>query len=114
MPKMTSIEAYGKHVIEGKATSQRERIFRFILNETLHGRSVNRSQITEHFAVDRFEGHTVDGKPPIPLASVCGRVTALLDAGIVEVDKSGPGRWGRRVEYLKAVLPAPEQRKFKL
>lgn len=115
-PKTTSRDAYAKHVIEGKATSQRERIFRYILNETLHGRSVTRSRIAKQFRPVTYWPHeaTRRGNPPIPLSSVTPRVHALVKAGIVEVSHTTKNERGNPVEWLVAVLPSPDQRKFDL
>ena len=92
MVTATSIQSYYDHVIEGKATSQRERIF--LLLKKYH--PLSRRLISEITC--------------IPINAVCGRVNALIDDGKVEVthvEKDTVTK--RRVEYLAPVTEKPTQ-----
>lgn len=123
----TSRVAYREHAIAGKATTQRERILAFV---RWAGRTipVSRATIAHGFSptywgwmkrTDRLSlpaepGGTWDGGPPIPLASVCGRVNALIADGSLRV-LSEPARdpsTGHLVELIEAVYPEPKQRTF--
>ena len=51
--------------------------------------------------------------PTIPLASICGRINALVEAGLVRVARVDVDRrTGHRVEVLEAVEPARQLRMF--
>ncbi len=110
-----------EHVIAGKATTQRERILAYIRSQP----GVSREEIAHAFSVDYTwvvggaHGTTWDGGPPIPLASVCGRVKVLLGnkargwpAFVAVVSHAENPDTGHDVELLEAVQPAPVQRTF--
>lgn len=104
----TSRDAYGKHVIDGKATTQRGRILRLLAERA----PLSRYEICRFFTSTQFK-NTWDDGPEIPLASVCGRVKALIESGQVrvamtDVDK----RTSQRVEFVELVENAPVQRTF--
>ena len=95
----TSREAYMRHVIAGRASSQRERILAAI--KCRPGRT--RNEIADEFR---------DGQGRIPLGSVCGRVAVLLAAGLVREDGVRKNRGGTWSMLLWPVDPAPVQRTF--
>lgn len=112
----TSIRAYAKHVIEGKAISQRERILYAIRCFA----PISREELAALFSAEGLErsGRRWWAPPPrIPLASVCGRVNVLLGdpakgwpayAKVVEVREVR----GHRVQFLGPVDPQPAERDF--
>ena len=115
-PNPTSLAHYYEHVMSGKASTQRARIYEFLVSMTNVNTAVCRNQIARWFS-RRLPHPTIHSRylPTIPLASVCGRVHALIEAGFVEVVETKPETEGNPpVEWLKAVIPAPEQRTFNL
>lgn len=87
----TSREAYNEHVINGQATSQREKLLSYLQRSAL--------------SLTRYQLHLVTG---IRLTSVCGRVNALMDAGQVEIERVDVDpQTGKKAEYLRAAEPAP-------
>lgn len=128
--KSTSVEAYGDHVRQGKASSQRERILASIQDlgpvsrrelADLHerGLGVKRPDLRHFPKKAAWVNITMDHviyyavKPAIPLASICGRVRALLDSGLIKVVKiEEDPKTGKMVEYLEAVEPEPVQKSF--
>jgi hypothetical protein len=110
MPKYTSTTAYREHVIDGKATSQKRRILWLLQNL----KPMTRLQIAHLFGERTFlHAHPEIDGPEIPLASVCGRVNALIEAGLVKVEKEDVNPvTGHRAEYLTAVQPHGQMNMF--
>jgi len=107
-PGSTSRDAYTKHVVKGKATTQRDRILR-LLDEMA---PLSRHEICRHFTATTFK-NTWDDGPEIPLASVCGRVNALIESAQVRVAMTDiDKRTGQRVELVELVENAPVQKTF--
>lgn len=106
----TSTRAYADHARSGKTVTQGQRIL-WVLRE-LGPKS--RAQLADLLESQTFlNAHPEIAGPRIPLASVCGRVKVLLDAGLVRVVSHRiDGDTGALVEVLEAVEPAPEQRRF--
>jgi len=146
-PGDTSRSAHRQHALDGKATTQLARILAFVRHA---GNPVSRAQIAHAFTswsgeiylgrdkqgnhitstVRRFSG-AWDGGPPIPLASVCGRVNSVLedpdlrdgltrarpddgqrDQAFLRVAYRAPGDRGHEVEFIEVIDPAPVQRTF--
>jgi len=105
----TSAVAYREHVLEGKACTQRARILSLLMWSDA---CLSRAGIREYF-IGGSGSDTWDFGPEIPLASVCGRVNALVKAGLVKVkyEATDPVT-GHRVEYVEAVRPTPRQKCF--
>jgi hypothetical protein len=98
MVKSTSIDSYYQHVIDGKARTQREKIYDCISQSSI---PLTRRGIS---ALTRIE-----------INAVCGRVNSLIEAGLVQVALiARSGVTGKKVEYLEAMLPIAKQRKFDL
>lgn len=70
MTAYTSATAHREHVLDGKATSQRQRILNLLRAIT---EPLSRAEIADH-----CKGVTFDRGPEIPLASVCGRVKVQI------------------------------------
>lgn len=105
--QFTSMEAYRKHVLSGKATSQTDRIMRFVL---LSGKPVTRSQIYKTLGKEPVAG---DFGAPIPMSSVCGRVNTLINSGYLRVDHEGKCPiTGSRAQFVAPVDGAWEQRRM--
>ena len=107
----TSREAYRDHAVSGRATTQRERILAFVRRA---GQPVYRATIAHAFSFSYRNGMCFDAGLDIPLASVCGRVNAMIEDKSLRV-LSEPARdpsTGHLVELLEAVWPAPKQRTF--
>lgn len=105
----TSRTAYADHVVAGRATSQRERILAYLRH---CDEPQSRADICHAFKTTPTH-LSFDRGPEIPLASVCGRVNALLAAKLVKVVEIAPDEITRhRVEYVTAVRPEPVQRSF--
>lgn len=111
MQNYTSVVAYREHVLDGKATSQRQRILNCLL---AYDRPINRSDLADLFQNNRdLIDTTWDHGPEIPLASICGRLNVLIASGLVRVvDERTDPRTGHRVEYVEAVRPTPDQKSF--
>lgn len=108
-----SIEAFYRHVLSGKAKSQRERIMRYILRV---GRPVTRHEIIDRFF---FVGHpprALDGGSPIRWNSGGPRIRELLDAGYIKIAYKGddPVTEEPNCEFLEPVteLENPDQMRF--
>lgn len=94
--RSTSIEAYRKAVIDGRARSQRERI---VLALSLLG------------PMTRWELHRLTG---IRYTSVCGRVHALIQSKIARDDqltRQNPDG-GNEANVVELIHPRPKQRSF--
>lgn len=107
----TSREAYSRHVIAGRASSQQARILSFV---RWAGNAVSRADIEHAFNAWLSPGGTWDGGARIPLGSICPRIHALIGAGLVR-RLNMPGRnerTGHMVQLLEGVEPAPVQRTF--
>jgi hypothetical protein len=123
MTSLTSSDAYREAVLSGRVQTQKGRILRFLL---MQERPVSRAAVAQAFSLDYVARDaigpqgwhtigvsTVDGGPPIPLASVCGRVNVLVASGMVrELKGAGRGPMGDPVNLLEAVRPQPAQRGF--
>ena len=104
----TSIRAYNEHARDGKCSSQRARILAFL---RASNEPQSRAEICRAFT--RWADDTWDHGPNIPLASVCGRVHSLEVSGLIAVDHVEEDRYtGHRVEYMRAIEPAPVQQSF--
>ena len=116
MATLTSVDSYRRVVLDGKATSQRERILAFV---RYMDRRISRAEIAHAFSLDWYRDRkpfptTFDGGPPIPLASVCARVFVLVQSGLLrELKGAGRGPQGDAVNLVEAVTPAPVQRTFR-
>ena len=134
-PGDTSRSAHRQHAIDGKATTQIQRILAFVRHA---GNPVSRAQIAHAFSKDYGRAAwgerritTWDDGPPIPLASVCGRVNSVLedpdlrdgltrarpddgqrDPAFLRVAYRAPGELGHEVEFIEPIDPAPMQRTF--
>jgi len=96
--KSTSINSYRQHVIEGKARTQREKIYDALIESPT---PLTRRQIAN---VTRIE-----------INAVCGRVNALVDSGIIIISHvSEDPITGKRVEFLSPRWPQPAQRRMSL
>ena len=105
---LTQVDAYRETVLSGRATSQRERILAFV---RWYGRPVSRQTICDGF--QDFGMGSFDFGPPIPLASVCGRVNVLVKSGLLrELKGAGKGPMGDPVNLVVAVEPEPVQKRF--
>lgn len=99
-PTSTSRDAYAKHARWGKPTTQRARILALLKGSR---RPLSRCEIARAFELPG------PGGPPIPLASICGRVKVLIQAGQVRVDHVDEDpRSGHPVQYL-AIADKPAQ-----
>jgi hypothetical protein len=109
VPAYTSTTAYRKHVVEGKATSQRERILGLLLASD---QPLSRADLVHYFTAAPFSD-TWDHGPNIPLASVCGRLNVLIASKLARVAKiDRDPATGHAVEYVEAVRPMPTQKSF--
>ena len=109
MRSYTSAVAYREHVLDGKATTQRQRILNLLQWTT---EPLSRAGIADYFRESALSD-TWDCGPAIPLASVCGRLNALIASGQAKVAKEDVDqRTGHRVEYVEAVRPTPVQKSF--
>ncbi len=110
MTAYTSAVAYREHVIEGKATSQRQRILNLLLASEV---PLSRAEIANYFKGTPF-GDTWDFGPDIPLASVCGRLAALIESKqAIELDGLVIDPLTKhKVKVVVAVRPTPVQRSF--
>jgi len=110
MTAHTSTTAYREHVIDGKAGSQRNRVLKALRFFGPRSRAGIVALFEDHGLLAAHP--EIDG-PPIPLASVCGRVNAMLESGLLRVAKEDiDERTGHRVQYLEAVRPEPKQKSF--
>lgn len=83
----TSREAYYQQVLSGRATTQSQRIMRFLLQV---GRPVTRHEVVDRFFCVYPGPRALDGGLPIPWNSAGPRITALMDGGYVAEDHVGP------------------------
>lgn len=83
----TSVKAYYEHVLSGRATTQSERIMRYILKV---GRPVTRHEIVDRYFCVYPGPRALDGGSPIPWQSAGARIAGLLQDGYVQVDREGP------------------------
>ncbi|KKL59362.1 hypothetical protein LCGC14_2216150 [marine sediment metagenome] len=95
----TSLTAYRESVLDGTVTAQHGKIMRVFYK--FRGVLLNRRQVSE--------------LTDLKINAVTGRVRSLIDSGLLEVgpEKRDPIT-GRKVEYLKPVLPVPEHRQRRL
>ncbi len=105
----TKLLAYKRHSAQGRVIAQWRRILAYMESER---RPLCRREIAEAFNRLRGYGQTWDGGPAIPLASVCGRIKALLELGHVRVAHQAPDlETGHEVEFLE-VVSEPTQRRL--
>lgn len=113
----TSIDAYHEHVMTGKATRQQDRIMRYMLKI---GRPVTRLEMVEnYFNVGNYPNkRALDGGPPIPLRSMCGRIDDLMgtdkqNPDYVMVTHEGPDPISRnKAQFLVPIKNAWGQRRM--
>lgn len=93
----TSIASYHKSVLDGTVTAQHGTIMAMLYLYWPHDR--NRRQISEQTG--------------LKINAVTGRVNTLIKSGLVEVmSESLDVVTSRKVEYVRAIMPAPEQASF--
>lgn len=97
----TSREAYYQQVMSGRATTQSERIMRYLLQV---GRPVTRHEIVDRFFCVHPGPRALDGGSPIPWNSAGPRIVGLIEGGYVRVDHEGECPvTGSRSEFLTPV-----------
>lgn len=82
----TSRQTYYKHVLSGRATSQNERIMRYLLKVK---RPVTRNEMCDRFFAVGNPPRALDGGSPIKWRSLGARVAGLKDDYLV-VTHHGP------------------------
>jgi hypothetical protein len=75
MVTFTSREAYYAHVVSGRATSQKDRIMRYLLTV---GRPVTRHEIVDRFFCVHPGPRALDGGRPIPWQSAGGAIAGMV------------------------------------
>jgi len=112
----TSRDAYYDQVLSGKASRQQDRIIRYMLKI---GRPVTRHEmVNNYFCVGSFPRRSLDGGPPIPLQSLCGRIDDLMgtdksDPDYVMVSHEGPDPiTGNKAQFLVPIKDAWDQRRM--
>ena len=97
-PTATSIQAYYKHVLSGRATSQTERIMRYMLQIK---RPVTRNEMCDRFFAVGNPPRALDGGPPIKWRSLGARVAGIKDDYLV-ITHHGPDpvTGADKVEFL--------------
>ena len=113
----TSRDAYYEHVLSGKATRQQDRIMCYMLKI---GRPVTRHEmVNNYFCVGSFPRRALDGGPPIPLQSLCGRIDDLLGCNKTQkpdyVMVSHIGKdpiTGNKAQFLVPIKYAWDQRRM--
>ena len=97
-PTTTSILAYHKHVLSGRATSQNERIMRYLLQVK---RPVTRNEMCDRFFAVGNPPRALDGGAPIKWRSLGARVAGMKDDYLV-ITHYGPDpvTGADRVEFL--------------
>lgn len=83
--QFTSMEAYRRHVLSGAATTQKDRIMRFLF---MSGRPVTRNEI-DRFFNPPMGRMAKDAKPIIRWRSSSAAVSHLLDDDYIRVDHEG-------------------------
>lgn len=89
MVKPTSVKAYRELVKSGKAKTQRDHIFNYLVRYSDNGMCLCRTQL------EQITGYTIN--------AVCGRVNELLEMNMIEVfwTAESPAT-GKTVEFLGA------------
>jgi hypothetical protein len=94
----TSINAYHEHVLSGRATSQNERIMRYMLQVK---RPVTRNEMCDRYFCVGNPPKALDGGPPIKWRSLGARVAGLKDDYLVVTHYGeDPVTGAERVEFL--------------
>ena len=95
----TSIAAYRESVLDGTVTAQHGEIMRLMYRAREYGVVLNRRIIAV--------------RSGFPINAVTGRVRTLIDSGLLEVESERVDPiTKKKVEYLRAVMPKPEQASF--
>lgn len=115
----TSREAYYQAVLSGETTRSQDRILRFVLHQAQAGVPITRHTIAHAFRPGGFDGLAFDGRKPIPLQSVCGRIATLIgnkaDPDYVRVVGYGPDPiTGNKAELLGPTGRMPRQMEMRL
>jgi len=112
----TSRDAYYENVLSGKATRQQDRIMCYMLKI---GRPVTRHEmVNNYFCVGSFPRRALDGGPPIPLQSLCGRIDDLIGTDkqhpdYIQVSHEGPDPiTGNKAQFLVPIKDAWGQRRM--
>lgn len=106
----TSREAYHQHVLSGRATSQKDRIMRYLLQVR---RPVTRHEIVDNFFCVQPGPRSLDGGSPIPWQSAGGAIAGLVKGDYVRVDHEGTCPvTGHLSEFLVPVGDAWAQRRL--
>jgi hypothetical protein len=102
----TSIIAYYNVLLSGQLQRNQDRIMR--LMHRAYPRKLTRNEIARCFKKNEMTGKAYDGRPAMPLASVCGAVFTLVKDGLL-VEKhewKGPDPiTGNPAKFLRAVIP---------
>ena len=76
---LTSLEAYKEAVVNGTVSTQRDKIFKWLVNHTKKSKSYTRNEIAEYNSMR--------------LSGVCGRIRQLIDDGFVREVYERPDRF---------------------
>jgi hypothetical protein len=108
MVTFTSREAYYAHVVSGRATSQKDRIMRYLLTV---GRPVTRHEIVDRFFCVHPGPRALDGGRPIPWQSAGGAIAGMVcrtpgcdHAQLESLDQIGTRTTTRRVDGCIAYI----------
>ena len=100
---LTSLEAYRNAVVNGTVYTQRDKIFKWLVNHTSKGKSYTRNEIAEY--------------NNMRLSAVCGRINQLVSDGyITDGVEERPDRFTQvrsktvAVVVGKTLPPAPQLR----
>ncbi len=106
--RQVSIEAYYDLVVSGKATTQKARIMKLLIDIK---RPITRHEITQWFSPYNVAAGHAEG-PPIPLQSVTGHVTHLIRDGYARECGTGPDPiTGNRANFVEPIREVWEARR---